>query len=112
MIHLQKKVNKEISPKELSTVMKKNKLNLIDCRQAEELSISKIAEFVNIPMIEIPMRIAAFSKEDDLYILCRSGHRSAEVCNYLHHNGFKSVYNIVGGINAWSDEVDSSIQKY
>ena len=103
---------KEISPRELSVRMKDRKLKLIDCRESDELIICKIKEFTHIPMQEIPNRMNEYNKEDDLYIFCHSGNRSATVCKYLHQNGFESVYNIVGGILAWSDEVDSSIQKY
>jgi len=107
-----KKVYREISPKELSKLMKENKLQLIDCRTPEELTVSKVNGFVNIPMHEIHLRMNEFSKEDDLYIMCRSGHRSADVCEYLYQHGFKEVYNVVGGINAWADEVDSTLEKY
>jgi rhodanese-related sulfurtransferase len=107
-----KKIYKEISPKELSERMKEKKLNLIDCRNEDELTIASVKGFINIPMHEVPSRMSEFNKDEDNYIMCRSGQRSAEVCRYLHQNGVGDVYNVTGGILAWADEVDSSIQKY
>ena len=42
-------------------------------------------------------------------IYCKSGKRSAKVCEYLNNNKFSNIYNLKGGISAWSNEIDSNI---
>jgi adenylyltransferase/sulfurtransferase len=45
--------------------------------------------------------------------MCRSGARSARIIEYLEQNSdFENLYNLAGGINAWIDEIDSSLEKY
>jgi len=43
---------------------------------------------------------------------CRSGKRSAEAVQFLQKAGFRKIWNLKGGILAWSDEVDPSVPKY
>jgi len=43
---------------------------------------------------------------------CRSGKRSAEAVDFLRKAGFRKVWNLKGGILAWSDQVDPSVPKY
>jgi adenylyltransferase/sulfurtransferase len=65
-------------------------------------------------MQQLPQRFQELDayRDKDLVIYCRSGGRSANVCNFLRAQGFQSVINLSGGILAWSDEVDPSLQKY
>ena len=53
-----------------------------------------------------------FNQDDDIVIHCRSGVRSGKACNVLRAAGFQHVRNVVGGILAWSDQVDPSVPKY
>jgi len=61
---------------------------------------------------EFPQRVGEFNPEDDIVIHCRSGMRSGKACNILRAAGFQQVRNVVGGILAWSDQVDPSVPKY
>jgi rhodanese-related sulfurtransferase len=38
--------------------------------------------------------------------------RSMQVANFLLSKGFKSLFNLQGGIDAWSKEIDSSVERY
>ena len=49
---------------------------------------------------------------DEIVMHCRSGVRSGKACGILKEAGFKNVWNVKGGILAWSDEVDPSVPKY
>ena len=44
--------------------------------------------------------------------MCRSGGRSMQVANFLAQNGFTQVYNLQGGITAWSREIDPGVPTY
>ena len=51
-------------------------------------------------------------KDTAIAFLCRSGGRSQQAAEEFLALGFRNVYNVVGGINAWADEVDASLTKY
>ena len=90
---------------------KKEKINLLDVREAKELSIASIHGAIHIPMIEIPNRIHELDKEKPIAVMCHEGVRSSQVCMYLDQFGF-DAYNIEGGIHAWSLEIDPSVKTY
>ena len=103
----------EITVKELKALIdSESEFQLIDVREEFEYNIANIdAEL--IPMKTIPQNIDKIHKDKKVVIHCRSGKRSADIIEYLqefHH--FDNLYNLKGGILAWSDEVDSSVQKY
>ena len=76
-------------------------LVLLDVREADELAHSCLAGVVHIPMGEVADRLDAFSVDDEVVVICRSGVRSARVQQYLLGQGFSRVLNLTGGMNAW-----------
>ena len=82
---------------------------LLDVREAWELAIARVAEAVHIPMGEVPARLTELDRDRDIVVLCRRGGRSAQVAGFLEQQGFENVWNLTGGILAWSDQLDSSI---
>jgi len=83
---------------------------LIDVRTDYEVLVSKISDkSCHIPMNDIPSRINELDNNKEIIVYCKSGKRSARVCEYLNNNKFLNVYNLKGGILAWSKEIDSSI---
>ncbi len=103
---------------EIDVVTLKNKIDanekfkIIDIRESEEVSICKINNTIHIPMMEIPKRFNEFDKNDELIIQCKSGARSARVCEFLIHQGFSNVKNLKGGILDWIHLIDSTQQTY
>ena len=85
---------------------------LLDVREAWEIDIARIDQTTNIPMAEIAARVAELDTHQAIAVLCHSGGRSAQVANYLAQTGFDRVANIVGGIDAWSLDIDKSIPRY
>lgn len=85
---------------------------LVDVRNDNEVFLSKIDPSIHIPMNEVPNRINELHKNKEIIVQCKSGKRSAKVCEYLSQNGFSDVKNLAGGILAWSKEIDSSIIVY
>jgi adenylyltransferase/sulfurtransferase len=85
---------------------------VIDIRDADEREISKLDNSLNIPEAEIHDRYQELDREADIAILCRSGIRSAYVVEYLRGLGFRNVQNVDGGINAWAEEIDPSMEIY
>ena len=56
--------------------------------------------------------IEALPKDTALAFLCQSGARSAQAAEHFRALGFKELYNVAGGIAAWSRDVDPSIPQY
>ena len=85
---------------------------LLDVRTDQEVFISKIQGSIHIPMNDVPLRLDELNKEKEIVVQCKSGKRSARVCEFLLNNNFSNVKNLKGGIIAWSEEIDSSIIVY
>lgn len=106
-------MTEDIAPAEFLRRLNSGELwALLDVREAWEVEIARIDQTFNIPMSEIPARITELDASRPVAVLCHSGGRSAQVANYLTQNGFERVANIVGGIDAWSLDVDNSIPRY
>ncbi len=85
---------------------------LLDVREPWEIDIARIEETIDIPMSEIAERVPELDSSQAVAVLCHSGGRSAQVANYLVQTGFDRVANILGGIDAWSLDIDDSIPRY
>jgi len=85
---------------------------LLDVREPWELSIAKVTDAVAMPMAQVPGRCSELAADDRIAVLCHTGVRSAAVASWLLRNGFKSVANVEGGIDAWSVTIDGSIPRY
>mgnify|MGYP001338437027 FL=1 len=88
---------------------------LLDVRRADEEEIASIeGTDVRIMHMEVPTKLEEIPADRDIVIYCRTGVRSAAVAKFLSESGWDSdrVYNLSGGIHAWSDHVDPKIIKY
>ncbi len=85
---------------------------LVDVREPHEFDICRIPGSRLIPLGQLPNRVNELDRNADIIMHCRSGVRSQQAVDFLRENGFERVRNLVGGILAWSDEVDSSVPKY
>ena len=88
-------------------------IQLIDVRQPDEYAFAKIDGAKLIPLGEIIARMAELDPTRETVIHCKMGGRSARAIDALERAGFKgSMKNLVGGITAWSNEVDVKVPKY
>jgi rhodanese-related sulfurtransferase len=87
-------------------------VNLIDVRDPHEYEICRIEGSKLIPLGEIQNRVNEFNLTDDYILHCHTGVRSARAVSLLRQLGFKKVKNLKGGIDAWANEVDTSIPRY
>ena len=63
-------------------------------------------------MNEVPARLAELDPLQPVVCICHHGMRSAQVGAFLAHQGFESVYNLAGGIDAWSQQLDATVPRY
>jgi rhodanese-related sulfurtransferase len=85
---------------------------LLDVREPAELAQASVAEALHIPMREVPERLDELDAGQPLVVMCHGGGRSRRVAEYLLANGFEEVYNLAGGIDAWSQQIDPSVPRY
>ncbi|APT91399.1 sulfurtransferase [Corynebacterium sphenisci DSM 44792] len=74
---------------------------IVDVRSPAEFAESHAAGSVNIPMEQMPLRYGELDLDSEIYLMCRSGGRSAQVCTWLERNGIDAV-NISGGMIDWA----------
>ena len=85
---------------------------LLDVREDAELELASLPFATHIPMGQIPSRLDELDKDSTIVVMCHGGARSMRVATFLSTQGFTSVMNLAGGIDAWSREVDDSIPRY
>ncbi len=85
---------------------------LVDCRENWEHTLVAIANSNNLPLAEIADRVQELAFEEEIVVYCHHGMRSQNAAQILMESGFKKVYNLIGGIDAWSQVVDPSLSRY
>lgn len=88
-------------------------IQLIDVRQPDEYAFARIEGAKLIPLGEVPTRKGEIDETRETVVHCKMGGRSARAIEFLQQAGFSGkLSNLVGGITAWSNDVDPSIPKY
>ncbi|MES2836918.1 MAG: rhodanese-like domain-containing protein [Bacteroidota bacterium] len=101
----------EITVQELkSKIDHKENFQLIDVRETHEYELGQIPGSKHIPMGEIMNHLDEIKKDVPVYLQCRSGARSGAVLNALTGQGYTNLYNVKGGIKAWSEEIDNNVK--
>jgi sulfur-carrier protein adenylyltransferase/sulfurtransferase len=102
----------EITPRELKTRLDRgDDLFILDVREPHEYQICNLNGHL-IPLGELPQRVSELDSSIEIVAHCRSGKRSADAVDFLRKAGFRKIWNLKGGILAWSDEVDPTVPKY
>jgi adenylyltransferase/sulfurtransferase len=102
-----------ISVRELKAKMdSKEALTLIDVREPYEYEIARIDGSRLVPLGELETHLSELPRTGALVLQCHSGGRSEHATRLLQEAGFENVYNLEGGIDAWSVEVDPAVPRY
>ncbi|MFO7567201.1 MAG: Grx4 family monothiol glutaredoxin [Enhygromyxa sp.] len=86
-------------------------LHLYDVRTPGERAIAAIPNGVLLNA-EVAEEIEKLPRDTPLYFHCHHGGRSQRAAEHFIALGFSEVYNVTGGIDAWSQEVDPSVERY
>lgn len=87
-------------------------VQLIDVREPHEAEIAEIGGEL-IPLKTVLDNADKISRDKKVVVHCRSGKRSADAIKELKARyGFDNLYNLKGGILAWSKEIDESVPQY
>ena len=102
----------EITVQELQAWQKENKdFQLIDVREGHEYEFANIGGEL-MPLGDIMSSLDKINDDKPKVVMCRSGQRSAAAVNALQQAGQTNLYNLKGGILAWSREIDPSVPQY
>ncbi|MDQ2918596.1 MAG: ThiF family adenylyltransferase, partial [Verrucomicrobiota bacterium] len=103
----------EISVQELKRKLdSREDVQLIDVREPNEYEIARIDGAKLIPLGEFPQRLEELERNAEIVIHCHSGVRSAHAVQLMRKAGFEKAFNLAGGIDAWSREIDENVQRY
>lgn len=107
------KIMKEVTVQELKELIdSKADFQLIDVREPYEYQIANLQGEL-IPLGQVEAQADKFARDKQVVVHCRSGARSGNAIRLLEEKfGFNNLYNLRGGILAWSDEIDASVPKY
>jgi rhodanese-related sulfurtransferase len=107
---------KQVAVHELRAHCATSKALLLDVREPWEVELASIRlphiEHRHIPLGRIPERLAELDPMQPIVCVCHHGVRSLQVVAFLERQGYESVYNLAGGIDAWSLEVDPAVPRY
>jgi rhodanese-related sulfurtransferase len=102
----------QITPKKLYSILKSPKpINIIDIREDWEREIAYIENSKHIPLSQISENIETLPKNEGFVVICHHGIRSLKTVLWLRQLGYEA-YNLIGGINSWSEEIDPNVPKY
>jgi rhodanese-related sulfurtransferase len=85
---------------------------LLDVREAHELELASINSAVHIPMREVASRLNEVPMDRRVVVMCHHGGRSAMVCRAMAAQGRERLYNLEGGIDKWSLQIDPDVSRY
>lgn len=89
-----------------------DKFILLDVREPNEYAFAHILGSLHIPLRQIPERMQELDNQLDIVVMCHHGMRSQQACLFLEQYGFSQLYNLKGGIDAWSLNCDPTVPRY
>jgi len=102
----------EITPKETAELLKQGRIKLLDVRSPEEYAIANVAGSVLVSQALAQEIMQAWSKDTLIVAMCHHGVRSLDAAAYLRGHGFVNAKSMRGGIDAWAEQIDSSLARY
>ena len=85
---------------------------LLDVREPKEFATARIEGSTLIPLGDLATRLNEIPADERIVVHCKLGGRSAKAVALLQQSGFSNVWNVAGGIAAWSNEIDPAVPTY
>jgi len=104
---------REITPRELAAKLARGEaFDLLDVREPHEFQLARIPGARLVPLGAFALAVPSLDPEREVVVHCHHGVRSAAAAEYLQAQGFRRVWNLAGGIDRWSEEVDPAVPRY
>jgi rhodanese-related sulfurtransferase len=105
--------NIEITPREVKALLSRaENLLFVDVREKWEYDTTHIEGSTLIPLGEIPANLARLERAEQVVCFCHHGMRSLDAAAWLRSKGVEGARSMTGGIDRWSNEVDSTVARY
>ena len=102
-----------LSPQQLQQwQLEKRNFVLLDVREDNEVQFAALPGHTHIAMNLIPLHHNELPDDQPIVVYCHHGVRSMQVAMYLAQAGFDDLYNLTGGIDAWSTQIDPTLPQY
>lgn len=85
---------------------------LVDVREPVEWAVARLPDARLLPLDQLADGVDALDRDADIVVYCHHGVRSGAAAHWLRSLGFARVRNLIGGIDRWSVEVDSTVPRY
>ncbi|WP_455330949.1 rhodanese-like domain-containing protein [Exiguobacterium profundum] len=92
---------KKIDVKTLQNKLENEEITLLDVRESSEYEGGHIEGAVNAPLSSLDANQLPYPKDDPIYVICRSGNRSAQAASQLQDAGYTEIYDVSGGMLVW-----------
>lgn len=103
---------KNITAVEAKEMMAKDGVRFFDVRTPDEQETASVEGFELLTQALAQDVVKNLDRETPMVFMCHFGGRSQQACDYFSQQGFSQVFNVTGGIDAWSQTVDESVPRY
>lgn len=93
----------EVDVQQLRADLRAGGATLVDVREYPEWAAARIEGARWIPLSAFEQRAGELDRSQTIYLVCRTGRRSAEAQRMLVARGFANVVNVCGGLTSWMD---------
>lgn len=97
---------KDVSVDHAKQMIDDGEVIVVDVRTDSEYAAGHIPNSILVPVQELSERLDELDPSASYLIVCRSGNRSAQASELLIEKGFKNIYNMKGGMNEWTYDVE------
>jgi molybdopterin/thiamine biosynthesis adenylyltransferase/rhodanese-related sulfurtransferase len=102
-----------ISVQDLKRKLEENaSILVVDVREPFEYEIARIEGSKLVPLNELSSRLDELDRSYEIIALCKSGVRSEYAVQLLQAAGYAQSFNLEGGIDAWAEQIDPTMQRY
>ena len=91
----------KIDVKTIQNKLGNEEVTLLDVREVSEYEGGHIEGAVNAPLSSLDANQLSYPKDEPIYVICRSGNRSAQAASQLQDAGYTEIYDVSGGMMAW-----------
>jgi rhodanese-related sulfurtransferase len=109
----QQDLQMQISPVELDALLKNGPApKLIDVRTREEFEAVHLAGSELFTQELMQEMLASWNRSEAVVMICHHGIRSMDAAAYFAGHGFENVKSLIGGMDAWSEQIDPNLPRY
>ena len=96
----------DVSVDEAKELIDNGEVQVLDVRTPDEFAAGHIPGAKLVPLQVLESMLSELDQDQKYLVVCRSGNRSTQASGILVENGFKHIYNMTGGMNEWTYEIE------